>query len=93
MKVRFSEFAERDLELLLDNIALIDPVRARLANRAIRSLIHSIGAGPSLGSPVGDGMATRKKTLRPYCILYGVRSDEVLILPIVHERSDWASLV
>ena len=35
----------------------------------------------------------RKKSVRPYVLLFEVRTDHVLILRIAHERSDWASLV
>lgn len=46
-----------------------------------------------LGSAVGRAATTRKKKLPPYCVLYAVYFDEVLILRIVHERSYWIALV
>jgi len=35
----------------------------------------------------------RKKTVRPYLILYTILDGEVAVLRIVHERSDWTSLL
>jgi plasmid stabilization system protein ParE len=35
----------------------------------------------------------RKKSVRPYVIFYTIIADEVVLVRIAHERSDWASLV
>ncbi|MES2903890.1 MAG: type II toxin-antitoxin system RelE/ParE family toxin [Pseudomonadota bacterium] len=93
MRVRFSDAAQRDLENILYAMGAIDPERAKLTSRALRTLTRSIRLAPMLGSPVGPTSAIRKRRMPPYRLLYLVRSNEVLILRIVHERSDWMALV
>jgi plasmid stabilization system protein ParE len=46
-----------------------------------------------MSSPVPTAPGIRKKSFRPYLLLYAIRGSEVLILRIAHERSDWVSLV
>lgn len=47
---------------------------------------------PYVSSPVPSASATRKKSVRPYVLLFTIRGGEVIILRIAHERSDWISL-
>ena len=93
MKVRFTGSAETDLERIGDRIAEAEPERARLAVRGLRAAARSIGALPRAPSPVLSAPGVRKKTVRPYLILYTILDGEVAVLRIVHERSDWTSLL
>lgn len=93
MKVRFTGSAEADLERIGDRIAEFDPERARLTVRALRAAARSIGALPHASSPVVTSPGVRKKSVRPYLILYTPTDGEAVVLRIAHERSDWASLV
>lgn len=93
MKVRFTASAEADLERIADRIADSDPDRARLTVRAIRAAVRSVGALPRASSPILTAPGVRKKTLRPYVMLFTVVENEVVVLRIAHERSDWVSLV
>jgi plasmid stabilization system protein ParE len=92
VKVRFTRSAEADLESIADDIAAIDPERARLTVRGLRAAARSIGAFPRAGSPVSTSPGVRKKAVRPYVILYSIIGSEVVLVRIAHERSDWISL-
>ena len=93
MRVRFTESAEADLERIGDRIAEIDYERARLTVRGLRAVARSIGSLPYAWSPVPGSRGVRKKSVRPYVLLYTVVGGEVVILRIAHERSDWISLL
>jgi len=92
VKVRLTASAEADIESIGDRIAEDDSNRARLTIRALRAAARSIGGTPYLGSPVLSSSGVRKKSLRPHLLLYTIAAGEVVILRIVHERSDWAAL-
>jgi toxin ParE1/3/4 len=93
VRVRLTASAEADIERIGDRIAEDDSERARLTVRAVRATARSIGGAPYLSSPVVSSPGVRKKTARPYLLLYSITGGEVVILRIAHERSDWASLV
>lgn len=93
MRLRFTRSAEADLELIGDRIAEADPERARLTVRGLRAAARSIGALPRAWSPVLTSPGVRKKAVPPYVLLYTILADEIVLLRIAHERSDWASLV
>ncbi len=93
MRVRLTQSAEADIESIGDQLAESDSERARLTVRALRAAARSIAGAPYAWSPVPGRPEVRKKSLRPYVLLYTIRQREVLILRIAHERSDWASLV
>jgi len=59
----------------------------------LRAAARAIGGFPR-GSPrVLTSPTVRKKSVRPYLLLYTIIADEIVILRIAHERSDWTSLV
>ena len=93
MKIRFGDAAQYDLQTVLLALAAVDPDRAKLTSRALRACVRSIGLAPMLGPTAGIGSAIRKRRMPPYLFLYEIRATEILILRIVHERSDWASLI
>ena len=93
MRVRFTGSAEADLERIGDQIAQADSERARLTVRGLRAAARSIGALPRAWSPVLSSPGVRKKAFPPYVLLYTIFPDEIVLLRIAHERSDWTSLV
>jgi toxin ParE1/3/4 len=93
VKVRFTASADADLEKIGDRIAEADPERARLTIRGLRAAGRSIGEFPYISSPVRSAPGVRKKSVRPYLLLFTIRASEVLITRVAHERSDWISLV
>jgi plasmid stabilization system protein ParE len=93
VRVRFTASAEADIEQIAARIVEADPERVRLTLRGLRAAARSIGLMPYVSSPVPSASATRKKSVRPYILLFTIRGGEVIILRIAHERSDWISLV
>jgi plasmid stabilization system protein ParE len=93
VKVRLTEPAEFDLERLADDIADIDPLRAKEFAQRLQAAARVVGRSPFLCPPLKVNPRFRKKTVRPYLILFEIGDSEVLILRIIHERSDWASLI
>lgn len=93
MRVRFTGSAEDDLEAIGDRIAETDPARARLTLRGLRAAARSIGGLPGASPPVVTSPGARKKSVRPYVLLYTIIGDKAVILRVAHERSDWTSLV
>ena len=73
--------------------AEFDPDRGETIAKELRAEARSIGQSPRLWSPVPSNPGTRKKSYRPYVLLYTISGGEVLILRVVHQRSDWVSLV
>jgi plasmid stabilization system protein ParE len=93
VKVRFTGSAEADLERIGDRIAETDPERARLTIRGLKATARSIAAFPRASSPVLSSPGVRKKSIPPFLLLYTIVGEEIVLLRIVHERSDWASLI
>lgn len=93
MRVRFTQSAERDLERIGDRLAQSDPERARLTVRGVRAAARSLSAMPYVSSPILSSPGVRKKSVRPFVLLYTIRGGEALILRVAHESSDWVSLV
>ena len=93
MKVRFSGSAEADLDRIGDSIAEYDSERARLTVKGLRAAARSLSVLPRAPAPVPSSPGVRKKTIRPYVLLYTIAGGEIVLLRIAHERSDWVSLV
>jgi toxin ParE1/3/4 len=92
VRVRFTGSAEADVESIGDKIAEVDPERARVTVRGLRAAARSIGALPRAWSPVPGSPGVRKKAVPPYVLLYTILADDVVVLRVAHERSDWISL-
>ena len=93
MKVRFAEPAESDLERLADAIACTDPKRAREFAERVRDAAKAMALTPMRYPPVPSNPRLRKKSVRPYVLIFEIRGDHILLVRIAHERSDWVSLV
>lgn len=95
MKVRFAALAREDLNRLIDSVAAIDPERAFRLNNGFNVAVRAIAMAP-FRCPQVSGSAQigiRKKAWRPHLVFFRVRGGEVLLVRILHERSDWTSLV
>ena len=95
MRVRLTEPAAHDIRRITDQISAEDPDRAELSAEQFRKALKAIARTPFLSPPVPRSRvrALRKKSVKPYIVLFEVVGNEAWILRIAHERSDWASLV
>ena len=95
MKLRLTEPAANDVRVITDLIALRDPERAEQVAKGFEAIFEAIELAPFQCSPVRrTGFATvRKKSIRPYVVLFEIVGEEIWILRAAHERSDWVSLL
>lgn len=86
-----AEPAARDLEGIVDYIALDDPTAAESVFRGIVNAAERLPQFPSLGRP-GRHPETRELTIPglPYLIVYEVGPDAVTILAVFHTSRDLA---
>lgn len=65
------------------------PREAAEAIRAIRNQVAGLERFPSVGSPISAG--TRKLLIKehPFVLLYEIAAGQLVILRLVHNRSDW----
>ncbi|MDK2759918.1 MAG: type II toxin-antitoxin system RelE/ParE family toxin [Sphingopyxis sp.] len=92
-RIIWSKTAVADLALLNDWLARHrQPQEAADSIRAIRSQVVNLDQFPAVGSPIHAG--TRKLLIKghPFVLLYEVNGHQLLILRLVHNRSDWQSL-
>ena len=70
-----------------------EPSEAALAIRAIRNQVAGLDQFPAIGSPVSAG--TRKLLIedQPFILLYEIEADQLQVLRVVHNRSDWQTLL
>lgn len=86
-----AEPAARDLEGIVDYIALDNPVAAERVYRGIVSAVEKLPEFPVLGRP-GRHPETRELSIAdlPYLIVYEVGSEAVTILAVFHTSRDLA---
>ena len=91
MRVVFAEPAARDLEDIIDFIALDSPSAAENVYRAIVAATERLGDFPRLGHP-GRLPDTRELSVvsLPYVIVYQADMDLVTILAVFHGARDIA---
>jgi toxin ParE1/3/4 len=90
----WSDKAVADLVALNDWLTEYRPPReAAEAIRAIRNQVAHLDQFPAIGSPVYAG--TRKLLIKgqPFVLLYELADAKLLVLRLVHNRSDWQSLL
>ncbi len=93
-RIIWSERAVADLVALNDWLTQYrQPNEAAAAVRAIRNQVANLDQFPAIGSPVYAG--TRKLLIRdqPYVLLYEFVDGKLMVLRLVHNRSDWQSLL
>ena len=91
MRLVFAEPAARDLEDIIDYIALDSPTAAESVYRAIVAAAEHLCDFPEAGRP-GRLPRTREWTVvsLPYIIVYQVRDDAVTVLAVFHGARDLA---
>jgi toxin ParE1/3/4 len=93
-RITWSEKAVADLVALNDWLTEYRrPNEAAESIRAIRDQVANLDQFPAVGSPVHAG--TRKLLIKgqPFVLLYEMACGRLLILRLVHNRSDWQSLL
>lgn len=93
-RIIWSEKAVADLVALNDWLAEYrPPAEAAESIRAIRNQVANLDQFPAVGSPVHPG--TRKLLIKgqPFVLLYEMVENRLTILRLVHNRSDWQSLL
>jgi toxin ParE1/3/4 len=85
MRLVFAEPAERDLNSIIDYIALDNPVAAEKVYRAIVATAERLLNFPEIGRP-GRIEGTREFPVSslPYLVVYEVGSEAVTILAVFH---------
>jgi len=85
MRLVFTEPAERDLDSIIDYIALDNPTAAEKIFRAIVATAQRLTDFPEMG-PVGRLPNTREITVTslPYVIVYEVATDAITVLAVFH---------
>lgn len=93
-RIIWSEKAVADLVALNDWLTEHrQPREAAESIRAIRNQVANLDQFPAVGSPVYAG--TRKLLIKeqPFVLLYEIVDGRLMILRLVHNRSDWQSLL
>ena len=91
MRLVFTEPAERDLDSIIDYIALDNPSAAEQVDRAIVATARRLTEFPEIGR-TGRLPGTREFSVSslPYLIVYEVGADVVTILAVFHTARDLA---
>jgi toxin ParE1/3/4 len=91
MRLVFADPAERDLDSIIDYIALDNPSAAEKVYRAIVAAAEGLINFPEMGRS-GRLPGTREFSLSslPYLIVYEVGADVVTILAVFHGARDLA---
>ena len=91
MRLVFAEPAERDLDSIIDYIALDNPKAAEKVYRTIIAAARRLTKFPTMGRP-GRLQETREFSLPslPYMMVYQVGTEAVTILAVFHTSRDLA---
>jgi toxin ParE1/3/4 len=93
MKVRWSELALAELDVILAGMQAKNPAAAARLNARVRQIVERIGQFPEAAQEVAERPGVRRVPLvrYPYVLHYTVNKDEVVILRIIHgaRRSPW----
>lgn len=91
MRLVFAEPAERDLDSIIDYIALDNPAAAEKVFHAIRAAAERLADFPDMGH-AGRLPDTRELPLAgsPYVIVYQAAADTVTVLAVFHGARDLA---
>ncbi len=93
-RITWSEKAVADLVALNDWLMQYrQPNEAAESMRAIRKQVANLDQFPAVGSPVHAG--TRKLPIKdqPFVLLYELVDGRLMVLRLVHNRSDWQTLL
>ncbi|WP_033075460.1 type II toxin-antitoxin system RelE/ParE family toxin [Sphingopyxis sp. MWB1] len=92
--VIWSEKAVADLVALNDWLTRYrEPQEATKSIKAIRDQLANLSEFPAAGSPIHGG--TRKLLIKnhPFVLLYEMADGRLMVIRLVHNRSDWQSLL
>jgi toxin ParE1/3/4 len=91
MRLVFAEPAGRDLDSIIDYIALDNPRPAEKVYRAIRTAAERLSRFPEMGRP-GRLPGTREFPVSslPYLLVYEVGAEVLTILAVFHTARDLA---
>lgn len=91
MRLVFAEPAERDLDGIIDYIALDNPAAAEKVFRAVVATAERLADFPDMGH-AGRLPDTREFAMTglPYLIVYQVAADTVTVLAVFHGARDLA---
>jgi plasmid stabilization system protein ParE len=86
MKVRWSELALAELDLILAELQARNPAAAARLKGRVRQVVEWIGLFPEAAQEVAERPGVRRVPLvrYPYVLHYTVNIDEIVILRIIH---------
>jgi plasmid stabilization system protein ParE len=92
-RVVWSELAVADLSALNDWLTRErTPQQAIAALRAIRAQTQRLDDFPAIGSPLPSGLRKLPIHGYPFAMLYDLTDRQLLVVRLVHNRSDWTAL-
>ncbi|PKQ00268.1 MAG: hypothetical protein CVT74_04705 [Alphaproteobacteria bacterium HGW-Alphaproteobacteria-13] len=93
MRLQWTPHAREDLYRLADSLNDGNPGAGDMLLHGAMTATRQLLAHPRIGPAIG-GTRIRKWPIAqsPCLFLYMVRDDEILLLRVVHNRSDWQSL-
>lgn len=93
-RIIWSERAVADLVALNHWLTEYRPPReAAESIRAIRNQVANLDRFPAVGSPIHAGARKLPIKGQPFVLLYELVSDKLTVLRLVHNRSDWLTLL
>ena len=84
--LRFDAAAERELNEAVDFYDLESPGLGDVLLAEVEHALTQVEAFPEAAQPLRDGVRRRLLHTFPYALLYSLRTDEVRILAVAHQR-------
>jgi plasmid stabilization system protein ParE len=84
--LRFDAAAERELNEAVDFYDLESPGLGDVFLAEVEHALTQVEAFPAAAEPVRDGVRRRLLHTFPYALLYSLRTDEVRILAVAHQK-------
>jgi plasmid stabilization system protein ParE len=83
---RFDAAAERELNEAVDFYEIESPGLGEVFLTEVEHALAQVTVFPEAAEPLRDGVRRRLLRTFPYALLYSLRSDEVRILAVAHQR-------
>jgi toxin ParE1/3/4 len=94
MGIKWTQTARDDLFKLADFLDAQQPDRGNLFLSEVGAAIGRLDQFPKSGSPIGDGIRRKHSVRRfPALVLYRTDGTDIFVLRIVHNRSEWQTLL
>jgi plasmid stabilization system protein ParE len=84
--LRFDAAAERELNEAVDFYDLESPGLGDVLLAEVEHALAQVEAFPEAAQPLRDGVRRHLLHTFPYALLYSLRTDEVRILAVAHQR-------